>query len=435
MTEQRRLRLSRCSAARNTFFAQRHTHTRAHQTYRSTRSWAGKRHPSPPTLLTTWSTSNDFNSDSPCGTKGCALPTGAVSCTRCAAPSYVTADPNVIRAQARAIFQNKLRANPPLPAEVVTTHTNAHGDNIAHLVDHLVPTIPLPHPSHASIHSLMHPRHTPAATRTWYSDVMRPPSHQEFMDFINEQKGNSAPGPSKFRYSLLRNAPAALHDIMHKVTCICLLLEGMPASMKAANLYPIPKSHGSTILTEMRPITLLEIGYKLTTGLVAARLRSRSKAGKCPLWSHNQYGGDGGTENALLRFLATLEDSNAHPDKQLLACLADVKAAYDSVSPESKSLAYRKAGLPESFINFAYNLDCDATTSVLVPGLGNAEPFTVGRGFRQGDPLSVIGWLVFFDPLVQWVTHGLPAAAPPISYTPPTPLCPIHTQRAPLPSR
>ena len=41
---------------------------------------------------------------------------------------------------------------------------------------------------------------------------------------------------------------------------------GLPASLKDAYLYPIPKQSQSRLLTQMRPISLLEIGYKLTTG-------------------------------------------------------------------------------------------------------------------------------------------------------------------------
>ena len=60
---------------------------------------------------------------------------------------------------------------------------------------------------------------------------------------------------------------------------------------------------------------------------------------------------------------------------------------------------------------FALDIDLDAHTSVLIPGTTPADPFLVECGFRQGDPLSVIGWLVFFNPLVKWVTEGLPTAA------------------------
>ena len=150
----------------------------------------------------------------------------------------------------------------------------------------------------------------------------------------------------------------------------------------------------------MRPITLLEIGYKLTTGWLAHKIRQLAASAPHPLWAKNQYGGTGGAHDALLRFSAALEDANDHPEKEIWSCLADVEAAFDSVSSHSKSLAYRKAGFPESFINFAFNIDMEAFTSVLVPEAAPATAFKVHSGFRQGDPLSVIGWLLFINPLI-----------------------------------
>ena len=70
----------------------------------------------------------------------------------------------------------------------------------------------------------------------------------------------------------------------------------------------------------------------------------------------------------------------------------------------------------------AAHLDLDALTSVLVPDLGQAPVFTPRKGFRQGDPLSVLGWLLFINPLVKWLSDGLPAAAPKISFTPTNPV-------------
>jgi hypothetical protein len=189
--------------------------------------------------------------------------------------------------------------------------------------------------------------------------------------------------------------------------------------MKKAFLYPIPKSNGLRILDKMRPITLLEIGYKLTTGWIAFKIRKLAASAPTPLWHANQYGGNGGTHEALLRFIATLEDANECEDPSLIACLADVEAAYDSVSADSKALAYRRAGMPEAFIRFSYDLDTHASTRVLVQGCEPAEGFEVLSGFRQGDPLSVIGWLLFINPVITWIQDDLPPQAAPHTYYPP----------------
>ena len=73
------------------------------------------------------------------------------------------------------------------------------------------------------------------------------PTYEEFAAFIKNQKGNSAPGPSRFRYSLLIHATQPIWEAMHIITCICLLLDGVPRQFKFANLFPIPKSSGLLI--------------------------------------------------------------------------------------------------------------------------------------------------------------------------------------------
>ena len=117
---------------------------------------------------------------------------------------------------------------------------------------------------------------------------MDPPSLEAFLVFLNKQKGLSAPGPSKFRYCLLLRAPLEVKKILHLVVCLCLRLEGLPASLKAAYLYPIPKQSQSRLLSQMRPISLLEIGYKLTTGWLAYNIRNKVASSPEPLWHNTQ---------------------------------------------------------------------------------------------------------------------------------------------------
>jgi hypothetical protein len=324
----------------------------------------------------------------------------------------------VLRAQAAGIFGKKIHPRAPPPHDLITSRYNSRGERICHLRDTVPPNAQIPHPSFHAIHTLLDPALVPQAVKDHYKDLTRAPELDEFLTHMKKQKGNSAPGPSKFRYSLLLKGPPSLHRLLHLLVCLCLRAEGLPAVLKQALLMPIPKSAGVFALDKMRPITLLEIGYKLTTGWVAQKMRKLHQTAPSPLWDHDQYGGDGGTHSALFRFASAFEDARDFPLQEIWTCLADVQAAFDSVSPEAKCLVYRAGGLPESFINLAFNLDVMARTSVLVPGTAPADPFTVKCGLRQGDPLSVVGWLLFVNPLIKWIKHGLPGQRGPMQYTP-----------------
>lgn len=409
---------ARLAQAKSDYFQQRHYAAASYETYRVTKNWKGDK-PPPLTVMSTWTTKNDFSTDHPTCSQGCEIIKD--HCKSCGARAYVTGDPARLRQQAAETFRKKLAKRKPICPDLIQYKPDKYGAPIAHLTDEPPDPSTLPHPAQASIHSLLHPSQVPIETTQHYHDIMRPPTYEEFSHFLKQRKGNTAPGPSKFRYCLILRGPEVIHKILHKITCICLRMECLPTKLKAAHLYPIPKADGARLLSAMRPITLLEVSYKLTTGWLAHQIRQHSLDAPHPLWHEDQYGATGGTHDALLRFSAALEDAQDHPDQDILCCLADVASAYDSVSPESKSLTYRRAGLPESFINFAHDLDCDATTQVLAPQAGPADPFTVESGFRQGDPLSVIGWLCFVNPILEWMNKGIqstPNTCPDLSYTP-----------------
>ena len=90
---------------------------------------------------------------------------------------------------------------------------------------------------------------------------MKPPTFEEFIAFLKKQRGSSVPGPSKFRYSLLlKGTLLAQQLLLHRITCLSLLLQGLSTSLNHAHLCPIPIKEGLLILSRMRPISLLEIG-------------------------------------------------------------------------------------------------------------------------------------------------------------------------------
>jgi len=368
--------------------------------------------------MTAWTTDPAQRNETCTANGRCDLTQGP-NCTICGAEGYVTADTEIIKETAKQVFAAKFTASRPLPPNIVEHKQNKWGDNIAHLIKEPTTTARDTEASHPSIAALLTPPNP--QTQAHYANIMNIPTLEAFFRYVKKQTGHSAPGPSKFRYSLLTNGPDSLVEAMHLFTCMCLTLEALPTNLKHALLYPIPKSAGPLVLTNMRPIALLEIGLKLVTGWLAYTIQQTARTAVQALVHASQYGSkaESSPHDPLLLLIAAIEDANDSNNMQdIWLAAADVQGAYDSVGPDSKALSYRAAGFPEGFINLAYNLDQNAFTSVLVPGVGTAPPFQSHKGFRQGDPLSVIGWLLFINPLIKWLDEGLPPAAPQITYTP-----------------
>jgi hypothetical protein len=146
--------------------------------------------------------------------------------------------------------------------------------------------------------------------------------------------------------------------------------------------------------------------YKIVTGILAKRIVAAN-----PQLIHAlQLGGlaQRSTSDALTVWSTILE--NARDGKKLLyATYCDISKAYDSVPFASQLLSYQRVGLPRAFQDFMADLHIDSPTQVLLAGQAPTEPFQPKRGFKQGDPLSVLGWLLFTQPLTEWLVYGIPA--------------------------
>ena len=142
--------------------------------------------------------------------------------------------------------------------------------------------------------------------------------------------------------------------------------------------------------------------------MLTHRITTAAKTAPHPLFNEGQFGGVAGrsTEDALLMWQNIL-DTSRNAGAPLHAFYADVSAAYDSVSTESKTLSYWHAGLPLGFRHLMAALDHNAQATVLSKGSTN-PPINLECGFRQGDPISPLGWVLFLNPLLEWLSKRTP---------------------------
>ena len=66
----------------------------------------------------------------------------------------------------------------------------------------------------------------------------------------------------------------------------------------------------------------------------------------------------------------------------------DVKKAFDSVSHQSILVAAARLGVPPPFLGYLRELYSDAQTRLRI-GTELSDPIRLGRGVRQGDPISI----------------------------------------------
>jgi len=96
-----------------------------------------------------------------------------------------------------------------------------------------------------------------------------------------------------------------------------------------------------------------------------------------------------------------LEDSKQF-EKPLYGGLLDLVKAYDSVEHWAIAEALRRLRFPESFISLVIDAHTNATATICSSG-ATSQPFVLGRGVLQGDPLACLIFLIFIDPIISTI--------------------------------
>jgi len=146
----------------------------------------------------------------------------------------------------------------------------------------------------------------------------------------------------------------------------------------------IPKVDNPQRLNDFRPISLVGSMYKILAKLLANRLRMVIGL----LISNSQSTFIKGRQ-ILDGILVANEvvDKARKCKKELIMFKVDFEKAYDSIDWKYLDEVMVKMGFPTLWRKWIQECIGTATTSVLVNG-SPIDEFSLGRGLRQGDPLS-----------------------------------------------
>jgi exonuclease III len=158
---------------------------------------------------------------------------------------------------------------------------------------------------------------------------------------------------------------------------------------------PIYKKGDRELISNFRPITLLNTDYKLFTKVLSTRISKvastlihSAQAGFIPerqISDHTQ----------LTRLV--MEHAEAAGINGLIVAL-DQEKAYDKIAHDYLWRALEAFGIPEAFTQAVRSLYENAETAVCING-EMSDKWTITRGVRQGDPLSCILFDLAIEPL------------------------------------
>lgn len=212
------------------------------------------------------------------------------------------------------------------------------------------------------------------------------PATQEILEVIRELKNNKSGGENGIQAEILKEsgeiAQSRIVDFIRRVW-----REGeMPEVWRNAVLCPIPKKGDLSICDNYRGIALLDVTYKVLARVIRKRLNERLKG------VIGEYQGgfrEGRSTTDQIFTLNQIMKNSREQRLELCMLFIDFKQAYDSVDRCKLYEALLELKVPRKLVQLVAMTLEETQCRVAVKG-ELSDAFYVGRGLRQGDPLSTV---------------------------------------------
>lgn len=230
-------------------------------------------------------------------------------------------------------------------------------------------------------------------------------SFEEFEDAIKQMHPDKASGPDGLNPGFFQHFWVLLGPEIFNCCKQWLQSCSFPAELNDTNIVLIPKKDVVEKMTDLRPIALCNVLYKILAKVLANRLKQILPT----IISENQSAfvpGRSITDNVLLAFemIHFMKQKKSGSEGEV-ALKLDISKAYDRVEWVYLRQRLTRMGFEDKFIRWV--MLCVTTVQYQVGFNGRTVgPISPKRGLRQGDPLSPYLFLLCVEGLSNSLTEA-----------------------------
>lgn len=235
-------------------------------------------------------------------------------------------------------------------------------------------------------------------------EITKEITKKELREMILSFKKKKAPGTNELPAECIQEAPEKVLDYLLLIFNTVLRTQEIPSEWRESKLYTLHKGGDASNPSNYRPITLLNIQYKIFMKIIAQRTMRLLEEQKAFTNIQGGWRKNRATHQKIQLLVSAIQHTIDSEKKRIPIHIAyvDLSKAYDSVSHEYLFKTLEKSGFSDEFVNLMKKVSTGNICSVITP-YGNTETYTLSRGVRQGCPFSTVLFSLLLEPCFRWI--------------------------------